>query len=563
MSVDINQLELNYLGVNQLGSNQLGSNQITSKQLGPNIIIEDNDDIADFEEKKVLKRGLKQRHIQMIALAGTIGTGLFLGSGGAILDGGPAGAFMGYLFVGVFVAGVVISIAELSALVPLSGGIVRHSHYFFDPALSFAQGWNTVYSTLITLPAEITAAAVIIDFWTLKINNAVWITILGMLLFISNLFFVRIYGELEFAFAMLKIMLIIGLIIMGLVVDLGGGPDHTRIGFYYWQNPGPFVQYLDIPGTLGRFLGFWATFANAAYAYSGIDSISVAASETQNPRQAIPKAAKRIFFRIFLFYVIAILIVSMIVPSNDPNLLNPGGNVGAALSPFVIAANRAGIKVLPHIINAVVLTSAWSSGNSGMLNGSRALYGLAIEGHAPSIFKKVNRFGIPWIAVCSIGAFLLLAYMSVSDNASLVFTWFQDLVGSAALVLWIVICMVYLRFYYGCRAQGIDRHRELPWAGPFQPYAAWISAFAFTLILITGGFPVFTTGNWNSQKFVGSYFNIPLILILYFSYKLVKRTKIVSLHEMPIRAFIQVAQDNPERPDPPMTGWARLGFLWS
>ncbi|KZT60255.1 hypothetical protein CALCODRAFT_429636 [Calocera cornea HHB12733] len=558
MSVDLNHLELNHLGVNSFADHSVGTHRI-----GSNIKIEESDDIAEFEEKKVLKRGLKQRHIQMIALAGTIGTGLFLGSGGAIVDGGPAGAFMGYLFVGIFIAGVVISIAEMSALVPLSGGVVRHSHYFFDPALSFAQGWNTVYSTLMTLPAEITAAAVIIDFWTTKISNAVWITILGLLLFISNLFFVRVYGELEFTFAMLKIMLIVGLIIMGLVVDLGGGPDHTRIGFLYWENPGPFVQYLGIEGSWGKFLGFWATFANAAYAYSGIESISVAAAETHNPRHAIPKAAKRIFFRILLFYVLSILVVSMIVPSNDPDLLNPGANVGAALSPFVIAANRAGISVLPHIINAIVLTSAWSSGNSGMLNGSRALYGLAIEGHAPPFFKMVNRFGIPWVAVCTIGAFILLAYMSVSDNASLVFSWFQDLVGSAALVLWIVICMVYLRFYYGCKAQGIDRHRELPWAGPLQPYAAWTSAIAFSVILITGGFPVFTTGNWNSQKFVGSYFNIPLIFILYFGYKFTRRTKIVPLMEMPIRDFIQVAEDNPERPDPPVKGWARLGFLWS
>ncbi|EJU03166.1 hypothetical protein DACRYDRAFT_106337 [Dacryopinax primogenitus] len=536
-------------------------NEKTFAALTSNIVVQDGEG-EDFQETKVLKQGLKQRHIQMIALAGTIGTGLFLGSGGAITSGGPAGAFMGYLFVGILVSGVVISIAELSAFVPLSGGIIRHSNYFFDPALSFAIGWNTVYSTLISLPAEITAAAVIIDFWTTNVSNAVWITILGALLFITNLLFVRVYGELEFTFATLKIMLILGLIIMGLVVDLGGGPDHTRIGLYYWQNPGPFVQYLNIPGSLGQFLGFWATFSNAAYAYSGIEGISVAAAETRNPRQAIPKAAKRIFFRVLLFYVISILIVSMIVPSNDPDLLNAQGP-GAAASPFVIAANRAGIKVLPSIINAVVLTSAWSSGNSGMLTGSRALYGLALEGHAPRIFKMVNRFSVPWVAVVSIGVFLCLAYMSVSSGAATVFGWFQDLVGSAALVLWIVITMVYLRFYYGCKAQGIDRHTELPWAGPFQPYAAWISCIMFSIILLTGGFAVFIKGNWDPQGFVGAYFNIPLIFILYFAYKFARRTKIVPLDEMPIREFIQIYKDNPEERDPPLRGWARLGFLWT
>lgn len=146
----------------------------------------------------------------MIALAGAIGTGLFLGSGKAISRGGPLGALLGYLFVGMLVTAPVFSIAEMSALVPLSGGIIRHAEYFVDPALSFANGWNSVYSTMVSLPAEIVAAAVIVDFWA-SINNAIWITIFGVLLLLSNIILVRIYGELEFGFATLKIMLIIGL----------------------------------------------------------------------------------------------------------------------------------------------------------------------------------------------------------------------------------------------------------------------------------------------------------------------------------------------------------------
>lgn len=146
----------------------------------------------------------------MIALAGAIGTGLFLGSGKAIAQGGPLGALLGYLFVGMLVTAPVFSIAEMSALVPLSGGIIRHAEYFVDPALSFANGWNTVYSSMVSLPAEIVAAAVIVDFWS-TINNGIWITIFGLLLLLSNVILVRIYGELEFTFAMLKILLIIGL----------------------------------------------------------------------------------------------------------------------------------------------------------------------------------------------------------------------------------------------------------------------------------------------------------------------------------------------------------------
>ncbi|KAL1703471.1 amino acid permease/ SLC12A domain-containing protein [Schizophyllum commune] len=519
----------------------------------------EEDDIVEFDEKKDLKRGLHQRHIQMIALAGTIGTGLFLGSGEAIVQGGPLGAFLGYLITGVLVSCAVISIAELSALVPLSGSIVRHAEYFFDPALSFAQGWNQVYSNCVGLPAEITATAVLVRFWT-DVSNGVWITVFGILLLVSNLCLVRVYGELEFTFAMLKIMLIIGLIIMGLVIDLGGVDGQERIGFRYWNDPGPFVQYLDLPGALGRFAGFWTTLANAAYAYSGIESIASAAAETRSPRRNIPKAARRIFWRILIFYIVAILIVTMIVPSNNPNLLASTGD--ATQSPFVIAANLAGIKVVPHIINAVVLTSAWSSGNSGLLIGSRTLYGIAREGHAPKIFMRCNRWGIPYVAVVFIGMFISLGYMTLDSSAASVFGWFQDLVASAALVLWIVICMVYLRFYYGCKRQGIDRS-ELPWAAPFQPYAAWIGLVAFSIIILTQGYSVFIHGLWDTEKFFSAYFNIPLILVLYFGFKIIKRTKMVPLDEMPIRDFIRIAQENPEPPEKPLKGWHKLEILWS
>ncbi|KAG8419722.1 hypothetical protein J3458_004565 [Metarhizium acridum] len=172
-----------------------------------------------FEEVARAKRGLKQRHIQMIALAGTIGTGLFLATGRALANGGPLGLVLSYGIVGMLMCAVVVSIAELSALVPLSGGIVRHAEWFVDPALAFAQGWNSTYANAILLPAEMVACAVIIDYWT-HINHAVWVTVLGGLLILSNMLLIGVYGELEFIFAMLKIALIIG---VNLMVRVGSG----------------------------------------------------------------------------------------------------------------------------------------------------------------------------------------------------------------------------------------------------------------------------------------------------------------------------------------------------
>jgi yeast amino acid transporter len=535
------------------------------KQLDPEYQDADARELADsaaaqMGEVSEVRQGLHQRHIQMIALAGTIGTGLFLSSGTALSHGGPLGAFLGYSFTGLLVASVVFAVGEMGALVPLNGGIVRYSELFFDPALAFANGWNQVYSIAVSIPAEVVAASVVIEFWA-SYNNAIWITVFGVLIVASAMSFVRVYGELEFFFSILKIMLIIGINIMALVITCGGGPNHTSIGFQYWRNPGPFVQYLDIGGSLGQFLGFWTTFNSALYAYSSIETITVAAAETKNPRQAIPMASKRIFIRILLFYVLTVFMMGLVVPSNDSELLTGSGT--AAESPFVIAARRAGIKVVPSIINAVVLTSAWSSGNSFMLAGSRMLYSMAVFGHAPAVFKRINRFGIPYVGVSFYGLFICLGYMTLSSSADTVFTWLQNIVSIATLVNWMSILIVYLRFFYGCRKQGINRHTELPWAAPFQPYPAWVSLFIFGLLFLTGGYTTFIHGHWSTATFVSSYLNLPLILIFYFGYKFIMKTKIVPLEEIPIRPFIEDARRNPEPIMPAKRGWRRLNILWT
>ncbi|KAJ5913293.1 hypothetical protein N7504_002176 [Penicillium tannophilum] len=516
---------------------------------------------GQLEEIIDFKQGLHQRHIQMIALAGTVGTGLFLSSGKAIAEAGPLGAFLGYAIIGLMVSSVVFGVGEMGALVPLNGGVIRYAEIFCDPALAFANGWNQVYSYIVSIPAELVACAVIVEFW-ITVSPAIWVTVFGVVMILTAVLFVRVYGELEFGFSILKIMLIIGINIMALVITCGGGPNHKAIGFEYWKSPyGPFVQYLGYDGSLGRFLGFWTVFNNALYAYSGIENITVAAAETRNPRQAIPMAARRIFIRILLFYVLSIFMVGLVVSSADPNLLDSTGT--ASQSPFVIAARNAGIKVVPSIINAVVLTSAWSSGNSNMLGGSRILYGMAKQGHAPAIFMRLNRFSIPYVAVGLYSVFMALGYMTLSDSASTVFSWLQDLVSIATIVNWLCILIVYLRFLYGCKTQGIDRHKELPWAAPFQPYTTWVSLVVFILLFFTGGYSTFIKGHWSTETFISSYFNLPFILIVYFGYKFWMKTKIIPLAEIPIRPFIEQYLNNPEPEPEPKRGLKRLNVLWS
>ncbi|PBP20346.1 Amino acid/polyamine transporter I [Diplocarpon rosae] len=432
------------------------------------------------------------------------------------------------------------------------------AEHFVDPALAFANGWNLVYSCLVGLPAGLVAAAVLVEFWV-AVNSAVWITVFAVLTLVASSLFVRIFGELELTFAMMKIALILGVNIMLLVITCGGGPKGERIGFRYWRDPGPLVPYLGIEGSLGRFLGVWTALSQAVYAYSGIEGITMAAAETKSPRQAIPRAAKRILVRVLLFYVVSILMIGLNLPSNDPDLSLDSGT--ASTSPFVLAAKRAGITGVPSLINALILTSAWSAGNSQMLSATRVLYGLAIDGRAPKIFTRLNRFAIPWVAVALYGLFMCLGYMSLSDGASVAFRWLQNLVSISTLVNWLTICTTYLRFYYGMKKQGIPRS-ALPWAAPFQPYMTWISGALFSLILVTGGYATFIRGNWSTETFVSSYLNIPLFAILYLGYKLVKRTKMVPLQDIPIRGFIAVAEAHPEDKLAPNAGLRRLNILW-
>ena len=271
--------------------------------------------------------------------------------------------------------------------------------------------------------------------------------------------FVGIYGEVEFWFAILKILLIVFLILLGLIIDLGGVPGHPRIGFRYWKHPGPFVEYIG-SGAWGNFLGYWAVMSNAVFSFAGVESVAMAAAETRNPRRAIPNACKRVFVRVTLFYILAVLIVGMLVASDDPALNNESGT--AAQSPFVIAASKAGIRAIPSVVNAIVITSAWSSSNQALLAGTRVLYGLAVKKQAPRIFLRTTRWGIPYMCVLLYTAFMFLAFMSLSNSALTVFYWFVDLTACGVLISWISILINHQRLIMAMKRQGILM-KELPW----------------------------------------------------------------------------------------------------
>jgi amino acid transporter len=477
----------------------------------------DGDYVTQLETTS-LARGLHQRHIQMIAIAGAIGTGLFLGLGGSIQTGGPLGALLGYATVGLIVCAVQFALGEVAALLPVTGSFVRHAEFVVDPAFGFAIGLNIVYGNLLSVPAEISAICVLFQYWT-DLNSAVFICIFIFITFAVGISFVGIYGEVEFWFASLKILLVIFLIIFGLVIDLGGIPGQERIGFRYWKSPGPFVEYIT-SGPWGQFLGYWAVMTNAVFSFAGVESLAMAAAETQNPRRNIPKACKKVFARVLIFYILAgtfcfstqgyvsttkihiVLIVGMIVASDDDRLNNSTGD--ATQSPFVIVASAAGIKAIPSVVNAVVITSAWSSSNQALLSGTRVLYGLAIKDQAPKVFLRTTSWGVPYVCVCFNTCFMFLAFMSLSSSAMTVFWWLVDLTAAGVLVSWSSVLLNHIRLCLAMKKQCIPR-TELPFYNSWTPYTSPVALAMCLTILFTGGFTVFTKGNWSAGGFVASY----------------------------------------------------------
>ncbi|KAG0145568.1 hypothetical protein CROQUDRAFT_564078 [Cronartium quercuum f. sp. fusiforme G11] len=476
-----------------------------------------------------VRRSLEQRHISMIAIGGTIGTGLFLGMGEALHKGGPVGLVFGYLVMGIVVYSMTVALGEMVTMFPISGSFTHYPCRFVDPALGFAVGWNYWYSMTIAVPSEIIAAAIVVNYWHVPVKTVVWLVVFIITCCALNFFGVRWYGETEFAFAALKVMAVVILIIVGIVIDLGGAPNHDRLGFRNFITPGPFNQLDGIKGAGGRFLAFWTVFIQASYSFLGTEMVAITAGEAANPRKTVPKAVTRVFYRILVFYVGSTTVVGLLVPSNNPELL--GGSGDATSSPFVIAMKGAGIRLLPDLINVVILVSAFSAGSSKIYGGSRVLFGLAKDGMAPRIFGRCTKSGLPVYALILTCSAALLSFMSLDQKASVVFTWFQNLSAMTGLLTWWSVLVSYLFFYNGLKNQGYSRN-DLHYKAPYQPYLSWFGLVMISLIILFCGFDVFLHGNWSVSAFLADYLTLPIFVIFFLYWKIAKRTKRIKSREI-------------------------------
>ncbi|KAI6097679.1 general amino acid permease 1 [Pisolithus croceorrhizus] len=511
--------------------------------------------------RRAPRRQLEQRHVQMIAIAGTIGTALFLGSGQALSGGGPVGALLAYALVGSVAYASLSSAGEMTSLAPVPGSFAHFAHRWVDEAVGFAVGWVS-RTNGVTIPSEIVGAELLITYW--KANDQPYIVLILGVICLVNLFGVRYFGEVEFWFGIVKSAMIIVLILMGIVIDLGGAPDRRRLGFQYWKDPGPFTAAVT-PGY--EFLGFVSAVMQAAAAFQGIEISVIAASETVSPRRNIARAMKKVFVRICVFYLAGIFVAGLIVPSNDPQLLQPPGNITHSsgttqrivnASPFVIGMQNSGFGTsVVSIINAGVLSSAISAGNSFLFSASRILYGLSLRGQAPAFLAKLNtRTGTSIPSILFTSAFGFLAFLSIKNET---FQWFYNVQAVGQLTTWSVINFTYLRFYKGMAVQRQPRKNLVYW-NRFQPWLALWGLFWCIVFIVFGGYPIFMDFYGANQPFIICYLIPPIFFLALIGRKYSHKTRMVSPDDMDFETDIPTIEETETKEVEPSGFWAKLAY---
>ncbi|XBW36338.1 hypothetical protein QEN19_001918 [Hanseniaspora menglaensis] len=482
--------------------------------------------VAIATARAPLKRHLKSRHIQMIAIGGAIGTGLFVGSGSSLRTAGPAGVLIGYGISSTFILCMICALGEMAVEFPVSGGFTTYATRFVDDSFGFAANFNYALQWLVILPLEIVSASITVNYWgTPKKYRDGFVALFWLVIVTINMFGVKGYGEAEFWFSTVKVVCILGFIICG--ISLVCGARGSYIGGTYWHHPyGAFVG--DNAGA--RFKGVMSVFTSAAFAFGGSEMVGLAAAETSNPRKSLPKAAKQVFWRITIFYMVSLTLVGLLVSHKDPRLIG-SSSADAAASPFVIALVSHGIKGLPSVFNVVICIAVLSVGNSSVYACSRTLAAFSEQGYAPKWMnlEYVDRSGRPLVGIIITSTFGLLGFVAASDKEGEVFNWLYALFGLSSLFTWAGICFCHIRFRRALSAQGRSTD-ELSFVSPVGVKGSYYGIFIITCVLIAefwvaawpNGYKQMS-GSETVQNFFETYLSFPVFVFSYFGRRIYKK----------------------------------------
>lgn len=469
-------------------------------------------------EKNTMKRSLKTRHLSMIALGGSIGTGLFVASGSAISTAGPGGALVAYLGIGLMVYFLMTSLGEMATYLPVTGSFATYARRFVDPAFGFAMGWNYWFNWAITLAVDISTVALVLKFWFPHVPAWAFSLSALLLIFFINALSVKSFGEAEYWMALIKVVTVVVFLAVGLLTIFGILGGHATYLENFTKGDAPFVG--GIPTIL-------SVFVVAGFSFQGTELIGITAGETKDPEKSLPKAIKQVFWRILLFYILSIFVIACIIPYTSPNLLGSEAS-DIAISPFTLVFKRAGLASAASVMNAVILTSVLSAANSGMYASTRMLFALGVDGDAPKMFSRVNSRGIPIFALLGttlIGLFTFLA--SIFGNQ--VYTFLVSASGLTGFIAWIGIAVSHYRFRRAFKAQGHDLS-ELKYKAKWFPFGPILALILCILVIIGQDIQSFKDFNW--QAIGVSYMSVPLFIILYAYYKIKYKTKVIPLDEV-------------------------------
>lgn len=455
--------------------------------------------------KEDLKRSLNARQINMITIAGVIGTGLYLGTGKSLATGGPLSLLLTYALIGVLVFFTMLSLGEMAVQFPVSGSFTTYARRFGSESLGFAILLNYWFNDACSVASDLTALQLVMKYWTdfpfYAISLIFWVFLLAL-----NVFDVRIYGEAEYWLALLKVISIIIFFIISIIVNAGKNPSHEYIGFKWWS-------YEDAPFVNG-FRGFASVFVTAAFAYGGVESITLTAAETKNPNVVIRRTIKNVFIRIIVFYIFTTFFIGMNVPYDYPNL----SNKNITTSPFTIVFQMVGAKGGGSFMNAVILTSVISAGNHALYAGSRLAFNLGTQGFFPKVFTRVNRWKVPYVAVIFTWFCGGLCFGSSFIGSGTLWSWLQSIVGLSNLICWWVIGVTLIRFRRGLAKQG--RTDELLFKNWSYPFGPWFVVIFGGFIILVQGWSTFSP--FNVSDFFQSYLELgvfPLCFIFWWLYR--------------------------------------------
>lgn len=484
---------------------------------------------VDPSQQDGLKRGLSNRHMQMIAIGGAIGTGLFVASGGTIAQAGPGGALVAYAVIGFMVLLLMQSLGEMASHLPVSGAFQTYAERFVSSSFGFAMGWNYWFNWAITVAAELVAAGLVMSYWLPNVPGWVWAAVFLVLLTGLNALSARAYGEGEFWLAIIKVAAVLFFIVMGLLMIIGvlgnGSP-----GFSNWTTG-------DAPFS-GGFLGMVSVFMIAGFSFQGTEMIGVAAGEAKDPAKEVPKALHSVFWRIMLFYIGAITIIGFLLPYTDPNLLSSSES-DIATSPFTLIFERGGIAFAAALMNAVILTAILSAGNSGLYASTRMLFSLAQEGKAPKVFAKVSKNGVPIPALLATAAIGLFGFLTAIMGQGEAYEWLVKISGLSGFIVWVGIAVCHYRFRRAYVRQGKDL-ADLPYRAPWFPIGPIVALVLCIIVILGQGYEAIADQSWG--EVLGAYIGLPVFLAVWWGHALLTKDKLIPLEDVDVTG-VRLTQD--------------------